>query len=197
MKFKIATLLLIILGLSVALAIWRVNHEHREMWQGFAEQSLPKSKWLSFSCLAKLDPDFVDFRSWRNDASDGACWAIWRTPSSSTRLKEHLEEFELAKCPLSDEMTVYLFQNTPKDWLNEHNTPLDWVNEHNTEFEVYQPKLQAESWPIPQLDPKMPLGRSFEERLYTPEIPIHCEFLLHDIENDILYVYIMTTLVQR
>ena len=175
---------MITLGVSVALAVWRVNHEHREKWERFTENSLPKSKWANFNCLTKLDPKFVDFRSWRKGFGYEACWEIWCTPSTSTSLREHLREFKLVKHPMSNEMTSFLYQNMP----------IDWVLEHDTEFEVYQPKSQPENWTTPQLDLDMLLGRSIDDGAFVPRSetgPDRCQFLLHDIENNVIYFYTM------
>ena len=194
MKFKISSLILAMLVVSIALAIWIPNYQHRERWKKLTELSLPKSQWVEkslqysnsvnegFSCLENSDSEFVDFRSWRKEDKDRAWWTIWRTPCNKSLLDAHLEHFELTKHALSNDMTVLLYQSMP----------FDWVLEHDSEFEVYQPKSQLETSSI-RLDLNPPLGRSLEDELFNPIPPEACQVLLHDIENDILYFYTMTS----
>ena len=187
MKFKISTLLLVTLIASVALATWSSNREFQKRWERYTELSLPKSQWhsrgfASPELLTDLDPDFVDFRT-RIDHTRDAWWTIWRTPSTNTLLDTHIEKFELVKQSLSKEMEVFLYRNMP----------LDWAMEHDTEFEVYQPKSQANSW-AEGLNPIIPIGKPFEDEirdsLSQPSFaPDYCTFLLHDFENSVIYFY--------
>ena len=192
MKFKISSLLIVTLVASIALALWSKNREFQRRWERYTELSLPRSEWDSSrfvrpAFLNDLNPKFVDFRSWR-DETNGAWWTIWRTPSTNNLLEAHIEHFDLTQQSLSDEMTVFLYRSMP----------LDWAMEHDTEFEVYQPKSQPSSWAERQ-NTIIPLGQSFEDEIHDslsePNFaPCNCTFLLHDVENDIIYFYSMNAM---